>query len=703
MGQAKKRRLCPVAGREISAAECGDGRHGRYACPESCPFNPFAGANYSALLETEGRLDQESVRHLDGETPGGVWQSLDAAHARNPGHGMHAASVWHLFFARDPAGRTFADRWEQAGFPGLKNDERVLFRAKMQTRVALLEIHRVLDAERIEAIDLLDPGSRSLVLIDRAVAARAVRFSAILTWIYPLPHFWRLTGTGLMVQDIGSRSPDEIILACVSHLGGSALVGPDRGRWLAENFVRVDAALTATGRERRRRMLSGLDAQFGAATYSLTAPLAECRAVLAADPSTADDDLQDDERKEGFTAAMAWFDDAPGEGAGAGIPGRRVRGRIILAADRLRVEAVGGAKLDDLRARCEAALGARVIFSKERRVDHGAQMAAKEPVADVNLVPPGLLEQPMQLDLASSRVPPPPPGVSLADYSAALKNEQRRTLPDLRLPALDGHTPREAAADPALRPKLVSLMKIQVRALDEENLRSGRCDDLNTVLRELGLGEIDFPPPPVRAKPQEEDEFVDDPEDGADEDFDGTPRVQRAAADGTRRSAPPLDGGPLSTEQAFERLDDAMQFSTARAALDEIASSGATVVEDLSMLTEPWLDDYEFSVFTPTIIQAWFALVPRGVRAPALRTESMAAAMSAGFDWLETREELSPTAVERFLNGCRQPALLRALFAGLVQGVEALPKKQRPSPDAVVGMLVMLRVLLDELDFARRR
>ena len=51
MGQSKKRRSCPVAGRDISSAECGENRHSRYACPAACPFNPFAVTQYTALLE----------------------------------------------------------------------------------------------------------------------------------------------------------------------------------------------------------------------------------------------------------------------------------------------------------------------------------------------------------------------------------------------------------------------------------------------------------------------------------------------------------------------------------------------------------------------------------------------------------------------------------------------------------------------------
>ena len=69
MGQSKKRRQCPAVSREITSAECGENRLSRYTCPESCPFNPFAAANYSALLEAEDQLDATSLQWMFGERP----------------------------------------------------------------------------------------------------------------------------------------------------------------------------------------------------------------------------------------------------------------------------------------------------------------------------------------------------------------------------------------------------------------------------------------------------------------------------------------------------------------------------------------------------------------------------------------------------------------------------------------------------------
>ncbi|MFH1022186.1 MAG: hypothetical protein V1809_02225, partial [Planctomycetota bacterium] len=61
---------------------------------------------------------------------------------------------------------------------------------------------------------------------------------------------------------------------------------------------------------------------------------------------------------------------------------------------------------------------------------------------------------------------------------------------DEKIPALDNHTPREAAKKPGLRNKLVDLMKDHINGLEIQ--RRGKNLDLNIdwVLDELGLQEL---------------------------------------------------------------------------------------------------------------------------------------------------------------------------------------------------------------------
>ncbi|MBI4621955.1 MAG: hypothetical protein HY736_01895 [Verrucomicrobia bacterium] len=704
MGQSKKSRSCPAVSRDITSAECGENRHSRYACPEACPFNPFAPANYTALLQAENALDLTCLKRCAGEDAA-ITQTIAEARRLNEGHGWHAAIAWHLFFQRDGNGRTFADRWQLAGFPGLKNDERVFFRAKMQMRVALIEVHRILDDQRIEAVDLLDPTATPMILIDRSVAARAVRFATVLTWIYPLPHFGRMSGTGITMSDLGPFSPLEMLDACVAHLGGPAGI-EERRRWLAENFVRIDEALLATGLERRRQMLARMDASFGAATYELLAPFIDCRRALVADPAIAVDDVHEDEREKGFAEAMVWFEPSPAGGpASALIPGRRVLGRVLLGFNDWRVQAIGGARLDQLRERFEARLGDRVRFVKERRDNIAGQLASREPTANLALVPPRLLERPNTFDMASSRVEAPAAGVPLETYKAELMSRHRRAWLDERLPALDGRTAREAAKMPALRARLLELVKGLVRQVDQLNFETGRADDVNAIIRELELAEIDFPPPPRRpvAAAAESDEGL---EDGDAEERADLPHPPRRRPPGAAAgwSAPPLPDRPLTFAESIGRLRAGLDaFETAADAMEEIAASGSTLLECAHALTKGQINERGYEPLTVLLMQVWFALVPRGGRAPRLRLDAMMAEINQDLKKIRASGPRGMADLPRMFSESPQPNVLHAVAGTLVESVEKAPKAARPDPGMVVEMMLVLKAMIAEIDCGLRR
>jgi hypothetical protein len=140
----------------------------------------------------------------------------------------------------------------------------------------------------------------------------------------------------------------------------------------------------------------------------------------------------------------------------------------------------------------------------------GESMLPKLPPLDPHLrakVPPRLRENPPILSTESVRV-----GKGMVDAGG-----QERDVPMALLrawmnepvPALRGQTPREAAVDLDLRPRLVQLVKDRVREFDRMNLNEGTTRDMNWVLRDLGLDEWIYPPPPSRPRPVQRD----DPED----------------------------------------------------------------------------------------------------------------------------------------------------------------------------------------------
>ncbi|MBI3886545.1 MAG: hypothetical protein HY302_12575 [Opitutae bacterium] len=712
MGQASKRRHCPALAREITPADCGEHRQSTHACPPECPFNPFAPAQYGSLLALEDRLDLATLKWLVAEKPEAP-RVIAAARQSAADHGANATALNLLFFQPDGAGRSVAQRWEHAGFPGLKNDERVFFRGKMGMRVALLEVQTVLDEQTIQFVDLLDPARPVQRLVDRQIAARAVRFGVFFTWLYPLPHFWRLSGTGVVVPDFDTLPPEEIIRECIAHLGGPGEPGPARARWLAENYLRVNETLTAAAHERRRLMFADLDAQFGAATYDLVAPFTECRTALVAERAVARDDLAPAERAEGLTEAMVWFE-PPADPQATPLGTRTVRGRVLLGPRRWRVEAIGGARLAALRASFEARLGPRVRFTAERRDDVGARQAAQEPVAAPGTVPPRLLEGLMKVELHSSRLAALPAGRSPEELPPSLAASFRDKWLDTPVPALDGRTPRQAAGEPALRARLLPMVKGAVRRLDEENLRAGRVDDINAMVRELGLTELDFPPPPLRPVPArydreapgDRDEDIGDDFDEEDEDDDTSPPPGAGLPppEPWRARAPRLTGPPLTQSEASERVSEALDlFRSPAEAFDELARSGATVMADVEALAEEWLSEAEFALLATFLVQGWFALVPFGVRAPVLRRAAIEAALERERKRTAVVGEPPPDLMANFVRESRQPALLIVVMAGMVNMAAGLPASHRPSAGAQLETILITKVILDELDFSLRQ
>ncbi len=689
MGKASKHRLCPALGREISRSECGESRHSRWACPAGCPHNPFALENYTALLATEDALDRRTLTWMfeEARDRAGLEHGLQRALRAESGHGAHAFTTWNLFFRHDERGLTCAQRWAQAKFTGLNNDERVFIQAKMQVRVVLLEVHRVLDAQRVEGIDLLAPEATPIIIADRSLAARTPRFATLLAWAYPLPHFWRLNGTAIAMSDVEDFETVEVVTETVRHLGGPT-EGAALRHWLAEHFVRVDEALMATAKERHRLMLASMDAQVGVVLYTAQAPFAECRAALDADPEIDRDEPTEKERGEGFAEARDWFDDKSSTTAG-----RKLLGRILLGQAFWRIEATGAARLAALRERFEQRLGKRMRFDRERRDDVGSRLAMEMPEPDQALVPPRLLQRPMQVEFSTSRVSVTTPLGSKADIEAHFMREYLRDYADHPVPALDGKTPRQAAGDPALRKKLLHLIKPIVRRIDEANLRTGRTDDINGLLRELGLAEIDFPPPPRRAPPPK---LPDDEGDYPDE----------AEPDGVaaRRASPPLPPGPLSDEEVSERIHQALAgFATAAAAIAELTASGSTLLEDVEALAEGLLAEGEYGFLISFLLHGWFALVPPGTRAPELDYEAMVAELGRELARVPSWMVGGPSeTMNNLTSGSRQPALLLSLMAEMFEGSANAPKKLRPNPEVMISMIAILKIVINEVDRALR-
>jgi hypothetical protein len=683
VAKASKQRFCPAAQRQITSGECGEGRGSRYGCPADCSYSPLAPDNYEMLLKLEEEVDgkcMERLREAADRNPQ-LLKEVEKAMASPNLHTFQVLFLWRLFFEREAGGLTLAEQMEREGFRGLKNDGRVILRAKMRIRVALLEVHRIIDKQRLEVVDLLASQPEPMLVCDRTLASLSARFTPIVGWVYPLPHYWRLHGTAIVMPEMTQFEPVEIIREIARHLGGPEPEDALR-LWLAGHFVQVDEAVQATARMRRLQMFAGLDVQYGKAVYELRAPFAECRDSLDELAEVLHDTLSVAERDEGFAEARVWLAGPEALKVGAGRP---TLGRVLLGQSHCRLEAMSAGTLAQLREQFEARLGERARFTGELRDDMGARLAEREPKPNEALVPPKLLEQPSKLVIGTSILKAREAGESAEDIEAAQADAYHHAFLDQAVPALDGHTPREAARDPALRPRLVRLLKQFVRSHDERNLETGRNDDINWMLRELDAREILFDAPPPRPRPPE---FDEEDEEEAEE----------LPGDDADLPFPTLPPGPFSLEEVQVRFkastEDVVNHS---GSMREFDSPG--YLDDAFELCGDWVGPEDFEFLIPFLLQARLILSPRGFAMPPLNYGRMEEAFE------QTLKEMSalkpgcdPDALLPLLTEGRQPALIQFLGIALSDFISDSPKKERPKDTAELGMMLVLKHVIDEMD-----
>jgi hypothetical protein len=253
----KKQRDCPALGMSIPSARCGAERGVVIACPEECDFNPFGRQNYDQLGEIEDRVIEKLMRRFMEMRGFAACERL-ARTADRHGEDLFLAH-WEFAKAyhhdRDTAGQTLTEQWEASGFDGLNNDEKQVVRWMAATRLCLIEIHRQVDEDTVEVVDLLDADPQPFLLVDRSLAGRWRRFTTLLTWCYTTRHFWRIGGAGREVSGVASAPAGQVMRAIVAHLGGPTTL-PGAREWMTENIVRVVESLNASGKAARKQMLS---------------------------------------------------------------------------------------------------------------------------------------------------------------------------------------------------------------------------------------------------------------------------------------------------------------------------------------------------------------------------------------------------------------------------------------------------------------
>lgn len=508
MSKKTKQRDCPALGRTISSLECATGRHGSVACSADCPHNPFGPHAYDELLALDERLNKRSLTALEAVIGKEALGHLIRPALDGDEQGESAANanlIRALHFERDAEGRSFSERWLASGQPALTRDERTLLAGKSRNRAALVEILEIRADGMLRVTDLLAPELGEFLLLDRTRWACALRYEIFLCWMCPLPHFHKLSRGGLLWPewqglDLG---PLECLAEIVAHAGGPAADAPAATRrdWLALHFNETLRRVHAVSDYRRAAMLAGLDIAWGWAEFELPAPAsATVEQKLGSSPDLFPGQLEPDETQAGFTTTWDWCD-APGEADDT--LGRLLLGRVLRRGDTWRIVASNRARLARLReAFLNLAGSPGLAPTREYLQDIAKQEAARQPKPGDALVPPRLAASPATFEMSTRRLPPAK-GKPVSEKVARFLEDANTRWPDTPIPALQGRTPREAVGDPAGRAVVIRLLKPRVTAADRKQLLGHPEPGPESIIRELGLAELELPPLPPRPCPPE--------------------------------------------------------------------------------------------------------------------------------------------------------------------------------------------------------
>ena len=236
--------------------------------------------------------------------------------------------------------------------------------------------------------------------------------------------------------------------------------------------------------------------------------------------------------------------------------------------------------------------------------------------------------------------------------SVAALNDEGEVLADHPQPIFDGKTLREAAADPALRPRVVQLLKEFIRSGDRLRRTAGLDIDFNLLLRELRLDELILQAPPLGVLDENEADF--------DSDIPLDPPSPQEMLDG-------------------EELNDRLQAATGDEALwNRLEIRLADVLDAFNDLPDK-LNAHELETLQSTALAALGALHPDQPPGYDPDPERMLTRYEAWMRSGDDQEDLADYA-ERIFEETRQPALCEAaadmmFFLEKQSGKKLRPKK----------------------------
>jgi len=487
----KGKRVCPHHEGAICPSCCADRRNSEWICPFACPHNPF-GSDYERFSEIEGRvlgwIDGFILEHTE---PG---RRILKNPPRNPQDAVIA--LRRMYFSRDIfEGQRPLDAFAAGeAARGISSDERRVIDGMRKARAALLEIQDLPGPPFTRAKDLLR--GEDLLIADRSLSEQASRYDCILVAIYPVTHYVRPFGAGQTIprQDLAALRELTDRLAEEARERGEE---EDPSVFLLDRMTEVFDCVCAIAKARMDHLMESLDFSPGRLLFRIVGDREKLLDALRARP---DFEVDEQECAPGMVA-FRWLRLGPSKAFEEEHPEYRSSedrsgfvgglGIVRVSETHLAADTMKAVTREFCGRLLERDFGAFLRFEGEGHMDMNERL--RESFEAAGEEGDGEDESGRIRRPAVAPAKPARSAIPLEIQQQILQrhsDEHYRRFLDEPVPAIDGWTPRDAAASPAMRPHLIELMKEHVNGMERRARQEGIRIDIAWVLEELGLTEL---------------------------------------------------------------------------------------------------------------------------------------------------------------------------------------------------------------------
>jgi hypothetical protein len=517
----KNARPCPALQRDITSKECGSDRQSRIPCPADCPWNPFALQNYPELQLIEKASDAVATLRLQKFMSATRLAAFSAQvhHARHDPLEMESIFRQEYFHRPGPDGLDFISQWEKAGWAGLNNDQRVYYAGHRQIAPMLAEYQGTTGEGKCHLIDLMNPDKPPILSLDLSLSAKLPRFTPVLLWQFPLPHYRRLFGVNLTLHTIGACTPFEAVQEIVHHLGGptdqTGLLS-----WLALHFTRFAKAYHATLGVYKSTRVQHFDWRTFTSSWDYACPLDTILEGCNAAPLLSAAWPTPTETEAGFPAVYEIIAPSSDLATFQEKLGANIIGRLLITDGTIECTVLAEDSQNLIRSLIESALAPH-LGPIRITVTEAPPAPAFPQIPDAALVPPRFAGSSTSfcIRLYPEFLDDPETGETAIEQMESHLTEAYRSFVHATPPELGGLTVQAAAARPEHRSSVARLIKAHYHSIDQLLGEKGYAIDIDDLVTGLGFPELIYKQPsdlftpektPVISKQTTEDELDDE-------------------------------------------------------------------------------------------------------------------------------------------------------------------------------------------------